>query len=354
MQARNLPNSTLKWLHENYIEPGKLGNKSDKGGLYPPAVQGHGRKIIALNIYQGSYPGELPREKQMSSGQILEVPLNNKSARPVALVTGQKLPDGIDVADRRMYWTSMGSPGNNDGAVYSAKLDGSDIETVIPVGKVHTPKQLHIDAKERKLYFCDREGLRIHRSNLDGSEHEIIVQTGDWKVETDKVRDQTYWPVGVTVSSKLNKIFWTQKGGSKAQQGRILSAALNLPAGSNAANRKDIEVVAQGLPEPIDLEFDDDNGVLYWTDRGEIPFGNTLNKKTLVGQAPASESGSGRQIIAHGFGEAIGLRLDKEKQLIYVADMAGRLWECGTTPGPKTKIYEASGHAYTGLALVEY
>jgi len=309
-------------------------------------------KILVLNIYQGVYPGELSNEQLLSSGQILEILIDDKGARSVAaIVTDQKMPDGIDVHDDRMYWTSMGSPPENDGAVYSAKLDGSDITTIIPVGKVHTGKQLHIDHENGKLYFCDREGLRIHRSNLDGTDHEIILETGDWRKDDDKAADQTNWPVGITVSHKLNKMFWTQKGGSKAGKGRIFSAGLDTP--TDPTSRKDIEVILENLPEPIDLEFDDDTGVLYWTDRGEVPFGNTLNKKTIIGHAPSSEKELGRQIIAHGFGEAIGLRLEKKTQKIYVTDMSGRLWQCGTEPGPKTKIYEAEGHAYTGLAIVE-
>lgn len=34
VKDRGLPDTTLKWLRENYVEPGKLGDKSDKGGLY--------------------------------------------------------------------------------------------------------------------------------------------------------------------------------------------------------------------------------------------------------------------------------------------------------------------------------
>jgi hypothetical protein len=75
------------------------------------------------------------------------------------------------------------------------------------------------------------------------------------------------------------------------------------------------------LPEPIDLEMDDENSILYWTDRGELPLGNTLNKKHLVGEAPAAEQKLGRQIISQGFGEAIGVRLDKKNDVLWVADM---------------------------------
>ncbi|KIL90178.1 hypothetical protein FAVG1_06917 [Fusarium avenaceum] len=352
VEKRDLPKNVLEWLHENYVATGKLGNKSDKGGLYPVPPPGQKTKLLVLNFYQGTSPGELTTETYLSSGQILEFSLENKNVRPNALVSGQTVPDGIDVHGDRMYWTCMGHPPTNDGAVYSAKLDGSDIRTVVPRGQVHTPKQLHISQESKKIYFCDREGLRIHRCNLDGSEHEVLVQTGDFANEPEKVADQTNWPVGITVSDKLGKIFWTQKGPSKGNGGRIFSASIDMPAGSNASWRNDIEVIAKDLPEPIDLDFDEDNGVLYWTDRGEMPLGNTLNKKTIIGEPPAAESKLGRQIIAQGFGEAIGLRLDKERDRIYVSDLSGRLWQCKTVPGPKEKIHECAGHAYTGLAIV--
>jgi sugar lactone lactonase YvrE len=352
VKDRGLPDTTLNWVTENFIEQGKLGDKSDKGGLFPPHGELHSTKLIALNMNLGSYPGERKNDKLVTSGEILVVPVGQQGAQAVAIASGQKMPNGIDISGDRIYWTCMGMPADNDGAVYYAKLDGSDVQTIIPVGKVHTPKQLHIDQKDRKLYFCDREGLRIHRSNLDGSDHEVIVQTGDWRTEKDKVKDQTNWPVGITVSHTLDRVFWTQKGAPKSSQGRIFSAGLETPSDPSA--RDDIEVVSQNLPEPIDLDFDDDNGILYWTDRGELPFGNTLNKKTLSGNVPAAEKVLGRMIIAQGFGEATGLRLDKERECIYVADLAGRLWECGTNPGPKTKIHEAAGHSYTGLAILKY
>ncbi|KAM3420676.1 hypothetical protein BST61_g3931 [Cercospora zeina] len=38
-----------------------------------------------------------------------------------------------------------------------------------------------------------------------------------------------------------------------------------------AENRPDVELVAENLPEPIDLELDENMGVLYWTDRETVP-----------------------------------------------------------------------------------
>ena len=217
----------------------------------------------------------------------------------------------------------MGTSKNNDAAVYSANLDGSDIKTVIQTGAIHTAKQCVIDQHARKLYVCDREGLRVMRVDVNGSGLETLVQTGDWQHPND-AKDQTKWCVGIAVSRKLGRFFWTQKGPPKASQGRIFSAKLDMPRGTDPSDRPDIEIVASGLPEPIDLEMDDGSGVLYWTDRGELPLGNTLNCKHLIGESPAAEKVLGRQILAQAFGEAIGLRLDKVNGVVWVADIVSQ------------------------------
>ena len=126
----------------------------------------------------------------------------------------------------------MGSPKANDGTVYSAELDGSDRRVVVKSGNVHTPKECVIDQKAQKLYFCDREGLRVMRVNLDGSGLETLIQTGDWKNETETA-DQDKWCVGIAVSRKLDKIYWTQKSYSKAGTGKIYSAGLDIPKGKS-------------------------------------------------------------------------------------------------------------------------
>jgi len=299
IDERGLPPTTLNWLQKNYIEPGKLGLKSgDKGGLYAPPPPGSRTKILFLNLGLGEPLANKSLAEIMTGGEILSITAEDRASKPVALVRNQAMPDGIDACDGRMYWTNMGNPSANDGTVLSAQLDGSDVQTVIASGKVHTPKQLHIDQEAKKVYFCDREGLRVMRANLDGSEQETLVQLGDWQSEPDKAAIQHNWPVGITVSRKTNRFMWSQKGGSKASDGTIYAASLDLPAGSTASDRKDIEVIQDNLPECIDLEMDDEAGVLYWTSRGELPLGNTLNKKQITGEAPEAEKALGRQIVS--------------------------------------------------------
>jgi sugar lactone lactonase YvrE len=92
---------------------------------------------------------------------------------------GRKLPDGlvVDIAARHLYWTNMGNPKQNDGSILRSDLDGRNMTTIVPPGGTFTPKQLQIEKRTGKLYWCDREGMRVMRANLDGSNVETIVDT---------------------------------------------------------------------------------------------------------------------------------------------------------------------------------
>lgn len=100
----------------------------------------------------------------------------------------------------------MGMPGKADGAIKSANLDDdSGIQPIVRPGAAgtNTPKQLAVEPRGKKLYFCDREGQRALRCGYDGAGLETLVQTGDW--EAEGFADKTKWCVGIAVSRKLGK-----------------------------------------------------------------------------------------------------------------------------------------------------
>src|SRR5713226_3560780 len=216
----------------------------------------------------------------LSAGRILTSNPDGSDLKTI-VNEGRKLPDGIvvDVARGHIYWTNMGNPKANDGTIDRADLDGTNVTNVVPPGATWTPKQLQLDAKNRKLYWSDREGMRVMRSNLDGSKIETLVDTsqGDARPGADARK----WCVGIALDVEGGKLYWTQKGNEKAGQGRIFRADLEIPKSQTAANRKDIEVLFEGLPEPIDLDLDLVNRMMYWTDRGDPPRGNTVNRAPM-------------------------------------------------------------------------
>src|SRR3954466_2228209 len=215
-----------------------------------------------------------------STGEVFSANPDGSDLK-VIVNEGKRLPDGIvvDAAAGHLYWTNMGIPTANDGSIERADLDGRNLTHIIPPGGTFTPKQLQLDEKNRKLYWCDREGMRVMRANLDGSDIETLVDTSEGDARPGKVIKK--WCVGIALDVEGGKFYWTQKGSDNAGEGRIFRANLEIPEGQNPANRKDIELLYEGLPEPIDLELDLANRTIYWTDRGDPPRGNTVNRASM-------------------------------------------------------------------------
>ncbi|MER6128229.1 3-hydroxyacyl-CoA dehydrogenase [Streptomyces sp. NPDC001795] len=260
------------------------------------------------------------------------------------LVTGCRVPDGVavDVAAGHIYWTNMGVPGENDGSIERVDLDGGNRTTIVPSGVTHTPKQLHFEAVGRKLYWGDREGMRVMRCELDGSNVETLVQTGQG---ADDRQDERRWCVGVAVDPVGGHLYWSQKGPSDAGEGKILRAGIDLPEGQSAAERSDIEVLFEGLPEPIDLELDHAQRLLYWTDRGDPPRGNTVNRAPMH---PPNAVRSPEILLTHLM-EGIGIALDPDGGRMYVTDLGGSIYTAGLDGSDRKEILVAQGNL-TGIA----
>ena len=264
---------------------------------------------------------------------------------------GRKFPDGIvvDIAAGHIYWTNMGnSPVVNDGSIERADFDGRNITSIIGPGGTFTPKQLQLDEKNRKLYWCDREGMRVMRANLDGSNIETLVDSSEGDSRPGK--DAKKWCVGIAVDGEDGKFYWTQKGAEKAGEGRIFRANIELPKGQTPANRKDIELLYEALPEPIDLELDLANRTLYWTDRGDPPRGNTVNRAPMD---PKSGNGSEPEILVNHLMEGIGLALDLNGGRMFITDLAGSVYSANLDGSNKKTLLMGEGNltgiAYAGL-----
>lgn len=255
------------------------------------------------------------------SGRILEVDVATGATR-VFLERVGHVPDGIVVVEDRVYWTTMGRPTVVDeallaagqreraldytprnGGVHVADRDGSGREDVVPVGGITTGKQLaHHDGW---LYWGDREGMKVSRVRTDGTGlSDLVVNDGSGGVAD--------WCVGVAVHG--DDLYWTQKGPAKGGSGRLFRTAISAAPAAKA------ELLWQDLPEPIDLEVH--AGHLYWTDRGAGSRGNTLNRAPLP--APGAK-GDPPEILAEGFGEAIGLAVDGVAGVVYVTDLSGAI-----------------------------
>ena len=279
---------------------------------------------------------------ELNAGRIHS--MNTDGTDKTTVVTGCRNCDGIvvDVEASHIYWTNMGVPNSNDGSIERADVDGKNRNIIIPEGGTFTPKQIHLDKKNGKLYWCDREGMRVMRANLDGSQIETLLETGRGDVDR---RDQTRWCVGITIDPKLGKLYWTQKGPTKGGLGCLCRANIEIPQGESAAKRSDIEVLFDRLPEPIDLELDLTNRILYWTDRGDPPRGNTVNR------APIDKKAVPEILITHLM-EGIGIALDVPGNRMFVTDFAGSVYSADLDGKNERNFLYAQGNL-TGIAYAE-
>jgi DNA-binding beta-propeller fold protein YncE len=284
----------------------------------------------------------------LGGGRILASNPDGSDLRTI-LTEGRRLPDGlvIDVDAGHMYWTNMGNLKANDGSIERADLDGRNVTTIVPPGGTFTPKQIQLDKVNGKLYWSDREGMRVMRSNLDGSKVETLVDTSQGDARPGK--DARKWCVGIAVDLSGGKFYWTEKGPDNAGQGRICRANIEIPNGQTPADRNDIEVLYDELPEPIDLDFDPTNRVLYWTDRGDPPRGNTVNRAPM--DAVPGERKEPEIIFTHLM-EGIGLALDLKNQRMFVTDFAGTVYSANLDGSDQKTLLFAQGNL-TGIAYAE-
>ena len=283
---------------------------------------------------------------ELSAGHIYSMNTDGSDRKLIA--ADCHLPDGIavDVEKGHIYWTNMGVPNLDDGSIERVDVDGKNRVTIIPVGVTHTPKQLHLDKAKRKLYWADREGMRVMRANLDGSKVETLIQTGEGSADS---QDQTRWCVGITLDHKSGYMYWTQKGPDNAGLGRICRANIEMPAGARATDRSDVEVWLDKLPEPIDLELDVENRVLYWTDRGDPPRGNTVNRAPI----DAKPEGRAPEIVFAHLMEGIGIALDVAGNTMFMTDLGGNVYSSHLDGTDKRVLQFVQGNV-TGIALAEF
>jgi len=285
-----------------------------------------------------------------SSGQVFSANPDGSDLK-VLVNEGRRLPDGIvvDIEAGHLYWTNMGNPTANDGSIERSDFDGKNLIHIVPPGSTFTPKQLQLDEKNRRLYWCDREGMRVMRANLDGSNIETLIDTSEGDARPGK--EIRKWCVGIALDVEGGgKLYWTQKGSDNAGEGRIFRANIEIPKGQSAADRTDIELLYDGLPEPIDLELDLANRTMYWTDRGDPPRGNTVNRATMdPAQGPAKKEPA---IIFDHLMEGIGIALDLEGGRMFLTDLGGSVYSANLDGSNKKTVLAALGNL-TGIVYAE-
>jgi DNA-binding beta-propeller fold protein YncE len=282
-------------------------------------------------------------------------------------------PDGIavDKASGHVYWTNMATFNPHPdvqseegprswmarfgpGSLQRADLNGSNVTTVVPSSGTFRPKQMTIDLRDGKLYWSDREGMRVMRSNLDGSDVETLIETGQ-RVEGQRGDPRDYC-VGIALDLTRNEMYWTQRG-DRSNDGSIRRASMNIPKGEDPAHRTDVQVLFDQMPEPVDLALDLKTRTMYWTsDGGTGPGADTVSRAPM--DPPVGPTGKydpahrkDQQVLVSGLRGGIGISLDLAHGRMFFTDLGGNVYSANLDGSDeKTLLSEMGG--LTGITYV--
>jgi hypothetical protein len=108
-------------------------------------------------------------------------------------------------------------------------------------------------------------------------------------------------------------------------------------------------VLYDELPEPIDLDLDLDNRLIYWTDRGDAPRGNTVSRAHMDA---SSRNRREPEVLVTGLMEGIGLALDLKGRRMFFSDLGGSVYSAKLDGSEKRMLTFAEGNL-TGVAYAE-
>ena len=163
---------------------------------------------LTLDVAGGQiYWTSIESEGFSEEGIIYRANLDGSNVETLITRSSEGLLDlALDVAGGQIYWTAFtaidpeGVP--EEGIIYRANLDGSNVETLID--EQNLPFFLALDVAGGQIYWTaftaiDPEGVPeesiIYRANLDGSNVETLITSSEpvGSLTLDVAGDQIYW-----------------------------------------------------------------------------------------------------------------------------------------------------------------
>ena len=232
-----------------WSEYGKIRRANLNGTAVEDVVKKQGHIVdITLDLHN-NYVYWINRDFQPEELSIRHAKLDGTNIETV--ITGQKVNCiALDPQTNKLYWGSRGFKG-----IQRANLDGSNIEDILnaPVGLA---MNIELDLNVGKMYWTDLLLQEIGRANLDGTNIENI----DVGLETI---------LGLALDVRNRQLYWSNPG-----RGIIYRASFN---GHN------VEDLITGLQKPIDIALDLRSEKIYWLSSDSKVMNSKIQRANLDG-----------------------------------------------------------------------
>jgi sugar lactone lactonase YvrE len=248
------------------------------------AADALGAEPVAMALDTG---GRMVYWAEAGTGRIRRAP--NDGGAPETLVEGLDVPVALalDLADGRIYWAT---DGNFPRRIQRARLDGTDVETLVSGEDLNRPGALAVDAQGKRIYWVDSVSGRVRRADLDGSSVESLHE------------ERILTSLGLALVTAGARMYWTDLTHARIQRARLDGGGI-----------ADVLTGAAGLDVPTGLAVDAGAETLYWADRGAA----SIRRATLDGNAIADVL-----TAAQGVVDPRAVALDGENRKLYWSDLA--------------------------------
>ncbi len=177
----------------------------DNATLYKNTLDGSSQTEIATGLNGGrdialDIANDRAYVVERSSDQITEIDLTDNSTSALYNVSDDEfflLPVGLDIHNGELFATAVDFDAET---VWTGSTDGSGISKIIDYGGGGFGYGIEVDKVNDKIYFDDNDGGQIFRSDLDGSNVEKVGIT----------TDRTY---GIAIDSESGKYYWAGRDG---------------------------------------------------------------------------------------------------------------------------------------------
>ena len=282
---------------------------------------------------------------ELSGGRIHS--MNPDGSDRKVIVTDCRIPDGIavDVEAGHIYWTNMGVPNLQRWLHRARRSRRKEPQVIVPPGGTFTPKQIQLDKKNGKLYWCDREGMRVMRCEPRRLAGRNAGRDRPWRRAIGAM--QTRWCVGITIDPDRRTHLLDAKRPGQRRARPHLSRRNRNPEGRDRRRIAPTSRCSSTACRSRSISSSIcKNRVLYWTDRGDPPRGNTVNRAPIDAKPPAPE------IVLTHLMEGIGIALDVPGDRMFVTDFAGSVYSAKLDGSGERNFLYAQGNL-TGIAYAE-
>ncbi|GAB4273484.1 MAG: hypothetical protein Tsb0018_05370 [Opitutales bacterium] len=172
-----------------------------------------------------------------------------KTTHLIAFLTGLFLATTGLVAQPFLYWTDR-----SGGLIQRSDLDGSNVTTI--VSGIATPEAMTYDSVNNKIYWLERGTGSISRADIDGSNIESVISSlgsGLRNIAVDPTNSHVYWAI------------------DSAGPSQVIRRANYDGTGTTT--------ILSGLNDPQSIALDVPNNFLYYSDEGS----NAIFRSTLAG-----------------------------------------------------------------------